>query len=105
MRRHPLFAPGVALWFAALFGLSSLAVRTTLLEAIVQAIGLPALIPAAAPPLGMTARVLIACAMTLVGAGIGLLVGRAIARTVPAVPLKGTAATSVEPAAAAPFEP
>lgn len=74
--------PGVALWFAALFGLASLAVRTALIEAVVQALQVHLLIPAAAPPLGTTARVLIACGMTLLGAIVGFVVATIAARSV-----------------------
>ena len=74
LRSSPLFAPAVALWFAALFGLGTLATSTTVLELAVLAFRLDALIPAAAPPLGMTARILIAGGMTLLGGSIGFVV-------------------------------
>ena len=101
LRSHRLFVPGVALWFAALFGLASLAVRTALIEAVVQALQVHLLIPAAAPPLGTTARVLIACGMTLLGAVIGFVVATVAARSVrPKV-----APAEAPAAAAAPFSP
>lgn len=71
--------PGLALWFAALFGLSSLAIRTSLFEAMVMASGIDRIVPAAAPPLGHAARLLLALAFALVGAALGWVVARAIA--------------------------
>ncbi|HMO68666.1 MAG TPA: hypothetical protein PKE25_08410, partial [Novosphingobium sp.] len=65
--RHPLFPVLVALWFAALFGLGSLAVRIGLVEALVLRLRLDLILPFAAPPLGMKARVLIAPAMATTG--------------------------------------
>lgn len=101
LRSHRLFVPGVALWFAALFGLASLAVRTALIEAVVQALQVHLLIPAAAPPLGTTARVLIACGMTLLGAVIGFVVATIAARSVrPKAP-----PVEAQAAADAPFSP
>ncbi|MBU6268005.1 MAG: hypothetical protein KGN34_10720 [Sphingomonadales bacterium] len=76
---HRLFPPLVALWFGALFGLSTLAVRTSLFEQMVLASGFDRLVPAAAPPLGHVARLLIALAFGLVGAGIGRFVARLVA--------------------------
>jgi len=72
---HRLFPAFAALWLAALFGLGSLAISSDVLGRLVTAIGLPALVPAAAPPLGFTAHLLVALALTAVGAGLGLLVG------------------------------
>ncbi len=80
---HPLFPAFVALWFGALFGLGSLAVRTALVEAAVLALQADLLIPAAAPPLGMTARIVIALALALSGGLLGALLGRWIARPAP----------------------
>lgn len=77
---YPLFAAFVALWFAALFGLSSVAVGMANLERAVAATQLHLLIPAAAPPLGMTARALIAAAMAVLGGGIGFAIGLLLAR-------------------------
>ncbi|HMP55674.1 MAG TPA: hypothetical protein PKD92_03775, partial [Novosphingobium sp.] len=74
--RHPLFPVLVALWFAALFGLGSLAVRIGLVEALVLRLRLDLILPFAAPPLGMKARVLIALAMATTGALAGLWLGR-----------------------------
>ena len=75
---HRLFAPGLALWFGALFGLSSLAVRTGLFEELVVASRLDQLVPAASPPLGHAARLLLALAFALVGGLIGWAMARLI---------------------------
>ena len=80
---HPLFPAIVVVWFAALFGLVSLAIRPSLIESVVLATGIDHVIAKAAPPLGQTAHLLIVLAMT----GLGAVVGLAIARrmTKPAV--------------------
>lgn len=75
---HRLFPAIVGLWVAALFGLGSFAVPPQLLEGAVTAIGLPAIVPATAPPLGFTARALVALVLTVLGAIIGLVVGRSL---------------------------
>jgi hypothetical protein len=72
-----------AVWFGALFGLSVLAVRTALLEAAVLAAGIDHLIPAAAPPLGTNARILLAVAFALIGGAIGGAIGLIMARSRP----------------------
>lgn len=77
---HPLFPAVVALWFGALFGLGSLAVRPSLLESVVIASRIDLLIPAAAPPLGVTARILVALGLSALGSAIGLLIARRITR-------------------------
>lgn len=79
--RHPLFPAIVALWFAALFGLGSIIVSPALIERIVAATGIAKLVPMAAPPLGTTARILFALALTGLGGLIGLLAGRRVAQT------------------------
>lgn len=76
--QHPAFPAIVALWFAALLGIGSLVLPVTLFESLIVAAGLPAVIPAAEPPLGVAARILIA----LVGAGLGAVVGLFVARKV-----------------------
>jgi hypothetical protein len=68
----------VGLWVAALFGLGSFAVAPQMLEKLVTAMGLPAIVPATAPPLGFTARALLAMALTVLGAIFGLLIGRSL---------------------------
>lgn len=74
---HQLFPAVVALWFGALFGLGSLAVRPSLLESVV--------IAAATPPLGVTARILLALGLAALGAILGLLIARRLARPKPEV--------------------
>lgn len=81
--RHPLFPAIVALWFAALFGLGSMAVRASLLESLVISSHLDLIVPQAAPPLGVTARVLVAAVMAIVGGLIGLFLARRLARPKP----------------------
>ena len=68
----------VAIWFAALFGLGSLVLPSALPEHLITRTGVDALIPAMAPPLGFTARALIALMAAVVG-GIG---GLALARRI-----------------------
>lgn len=82
---HQLFPAVVALWFGALFGLGSLAVRPSLLETVVMASRIDLVIPAAAPPLGVTARILVALALAAVGSAIGLIIARRLARPKPEV--------------------
>ena len=75
---HPAFPAIVALWFAVLFGLGSLVLPAALLESAVTATGIASLVPAAAPPLGLTARALIALAAALAGAALGIAIGRRV---------------------------
>ena len=72
---HPWFPKVIGLWFAALFGLCSLALAPELLERIVTTLGIDRIVPAAAPPLGQTARLLLALGMAGVGEIAGLLIG------------------------------
>lgn len=88
--RHPLFPALVAAWFAGLLGLGCLTLPAVLLERAVDMTGLAAILPAAAPPLGQTARLLIALAAAGLGAGLGLLVARQVVRA-------HAAATGYEP--------
>lgn len=85
---HPMFPFVTALWFATFLGLGSFAVAPALLEGPVVALGLPALVPAAAPPLGFTARLLFALAMMGLGAIAGYLVGRAMGRSKVEAPVR-----------------
>jgi hypothetical protein len=80
LTRHPLFPAIVALWFAALIGLGSFALSTALIERIVLAAGIDAAIPAAAPPLGMTARLLLALGLGALGGAIGWALAAHLAR-------------------------
>ena len=77
---HPLFPAVVALWFGALFGLGSLAVRPALLENLVLQSHIDLVIPAAAPPLGITARILLALVLAALGAMLGIMLSRRLAR-------------------------
>ncbi len=77
---HPLFPAIVALWFAALFGLGSLAIRPTLLEDFVLATHLDTLISAAAPPLGVTARILLALVLAVIGGLAGASIAKRLTR-------------------------
>lgn len=78
--RNQLFPLVAAVWCAALFGLGSLALGSTSLENIVLGLRLDRVIPAAAPPLGFTARLLFALLLALAGAVLGLGVGLALRR-------------------------
>lgn len=81
--RHPLFPAIVALWFGALFGLGSLAIRPGLIESAVLASGIDAIVPAAGPPLGITARILIALTLAAIGGMLGATIARRIAEPRP----------------------
>lgn len=83
---HPLFPAVVALWLGALFGLASLAVRPALLEALVIRSGIDLAVPAAAAPLGLTARLLVALALAAIGSLLGAVIGRRLAGTAPKAP-------------------
>jgi len=78
--RHPLFPAIVALWCGALFGVASITISPSVIEHAVSAAGIDRVIPMAAPPLGTTTRILLALAMTGLGAVVGALVGRRLAR-------------------------
>lgn len=79
--RHPLFPAITALWVAALFGLGSMLLSPATIERLVGMTGLSATVPMAAPPLGGTARMLVALAMTGIGAIVGTLIGLRLARS------------------------
>ncbi|MBV1916535.1 MAG: hypothetical protein KUG65_00490 [Sphingomonadaceae bacterium] len=78
--RHPLFPLTVALWFGALFGLGSLAVRASLLESAIVALKIDMIITSAAPPIGATTRILLALAMAALGGLLGAMIARRIGR-------------------------
>ncbi len=78
---HRLFPAIVALWMAALLGLSSLAIHPRLLESLVIAAHIDRIIPAATPPLGITARILLGLVVAAPGALLGLLLGCRLAQT------------------------
>lgn len=98
--RHPLFPGIVALWCGALFGLASVLVGASTVEGVVQMLGIDKVIPMAAPPLGTTMRILLALAMTGVGAAIGAVIARRIARPAPALGRRRSFGKDEEPAAA-----
>lgn len=102
---HPLFTAVVALWFGALFGLGSLAIRPALFESLVLKSGIDLIIPAAAPPLGVTARILIALAMAACGAVIGAILARRMTRSksAPAARKRGVQTAAPEPQARRPI--
>jgi hypothetical protein len=77
--RHQAFPAVVALWFAVLLGLGSLVLPAVLLDRLVEISGLATMVPAAAPPLGFTARVLVALVAGLGGAALGLMLARRVA--------------------------
>lgn len=77
---HPYFPAIVALWCGALLGMAGMAVPTSLIEHAVIALRVDLVVPAASPPLGLTARVLIA----LAAAGAGTLLGYRLARRIAA---------------------
>ena len=77
---HPLFPAVAGLWCGAALGLGSLAVRATLLESLVLKSHIDLVIPATAPPLGITARILLALLLAAVGAVIGVVLARRLAR-------------------------
>lgn len=81
--RHPLFPAVVALWFGALFGLGSLAIRPGLIEMLVLKTHIDTLIPTAAPPLGVTARICIALALAVLGGLLGAKFAQFVARPKP----------------------
>lgn len=99
VRQHRLFPVIVALWFAALLGLGSFAVPPEFLSRAVTATGLPAVLPAAAPPLGFTARALVALVLTGLGALTGFGLGRSFrARAADPVRRRSVGAASATPA-------
>ena len=76
---HPAFPGIVALWFAVLLGAGSLVVPVALWERIVTILGVDGLVAAAAPPLGIKARAIIALAFAVLGALAGLAIARRMA--------------------------
>jgi hypothetical protein len=77
---NPLFPAVVALWLSAAFGLSTLAVGATTIENLVLKSHIDLVIPAAAPPLGITARILLALIMAALGAVLGIALARRLTR-------------------------
>lgn len=85
---NPLFPLVTALWFATLLGLGTFATAPALLEGPVVALGIPAWIPAAAPPLGFTTRMIFAVAMLGLGAVLGYNLGKFLGRDKTASPVR-----------------
>jgi len=81
--RHPLFPVIAALWTGALLGLGSLAIPGWMIERAVLATHIQTVLPAAAPPLGLTARLLLAMALFCFGAVVGLMATRRRAEAAP----------------------
>lgn len=81
---HPLFPIIVALWSGALLGLISVAIRPSVIEHIVLALGIDRVVPMTAPPLGTTMRVVMTLSATLFGAALGGLLARRLAGPRPA---------------------
>ncbi|WP_338447195.1 hypothetical protein V5F89_05260 [Pelagerythrobacter marensis] len=77
--QHPVFPAIVALWFAALLGLGSLVLPAALFENLFDATGIAAAVPAAAAPLGVSARILIALVFAVLGVFAGLFIARKVA--------------------------
>lgn len=75
---HPAFPFIVGLWFAALLGIGSMMVPVPVIERLVELTGLASLVPQTAPPLGFTARALIALGCTVGGGLAGLLIARKV---------------------------
>jgi hypothetical protein len=67
---HPLFPALVALWTAALLAVAGLMLPVGPLERAVALVHLDSLVPAARPPLGFTARLLVAFVLAVGGAGV-----------------------------------
>lgn len=87
---HRLFPAIVALWFATLFGLGCAVLPGSMFERIVMATGLPSILPAAAPPLGNTARIAFSLAAALGGVVLGYVLALRVAS------LQGVARTPVQ---------
>lgn len=78
--RHPAFALILSLWVAALMGLAIMVLPVGLIEGLVARLRIADFVPAAAPPLGNTARMLLALGFAGVGAITGFIAARALAR-------------------------
>ncbi|MXO55900.1 hypothetical protein [Pontixanthobacter gangjinensis] len=77
---HPIFPVVVALWFAALLGFGSLVIPGAVFEKLTVVTGIASVVEAAQPPLGTTARLMIAGFSAVIGAVAGLLIARKVAR-------------------------
>jgi len=77
---HPLFPAIGALWIATALVLGALLVPASLLERAAAAVHLDELVPAARPPLGLTARLLLAFVLALCGSPAGWLAAQRLRR-------------------------
>ncbi|UIP07475.1 hypothetical protein LY632_03495 [Erythrobacter sp. SDW2] len=75
---HPAFPAIVALWFAALFGIGTLVLPDILIERLVDATGIAVVVPAAAPPIGITAKLTLAAMAAVFGVVAGIFVARKV---------------------------
>lgn len=85
---HRFFPAIVGLWFAALFGLGSLVLPAALFDKAASVSHIGALVPAMAPPLGLTARMLIALTAAVVGAMAGLWLARKVVAAQAVTPVR-----------------
>ncbi|KRA80388.1 hypothetical protein [Altererythrobacter sp. Root672] len=76
--RHPAFPAIVALWFTALLGLGGLLLPVALLERVVEMSRIGSLVTAAAPPLGVSARLIVAVGLGAIGAVLGFKIARRV---------------------------
>lgn len=76
---HKLFPLMVALWFAALLGLGSIILPPALLEGLINITGIGKALPSASPPIGEASRLVMAAALSILGALLGLCVARRVA--------------------------
>jgi len=76
VRTHPWFIAITACWFAALFGLSGLAIRPDQMDALVRFAGMDRAAFFLAPPLGTAACALASLGLAIFGGLIGTVLGR-----------------------------
>jgi hypothetical protein len=99
---HRLFPGLSALWFAALFGLGGLAASADAMAGLVLHLHLPAILPAASLPLGLTAHLLAALALAGLGGVLGLALGVVLytraGGVLPARPQRAAPDTAPQPA-------
>ncbi|HET9628072.1 MAG TPA: hypothetical protein VFP14_01170 [Novosphingobium sp.] len=74
---HRFYPAVVALWLATILAIGSMAMPVRLLEGAAAALQLDVLVPAARPPLGFTARLLVSFVLALSGGGAGYLAAQA----------------------------
>lgn len=78
---HPAFPAAVAVWFAALLGGGTFVLPAAIFESAAVATGLSEIVPAAQPPLGDTARLVVSLAAAAIGALLGLFVAWQVCRS------------------------